>query len=71
MVSHNATEHFNTNTPRKRLVSPAVSSEKECKNSNQVVLHQNICSIRQKPTELEVLLCSELKHVDVMCLIEH
>jgi hypothetical protein len=53
------------------LIRLAVSSEKEHKNPKLVVLHQNICSIRNKTTELEVLLCSELKHVDVICLTEH
>jgi hypothetical protein len=71
MVSHNATEQFNTNTPSKSIVSPAVSSEKECKNPKLVVLHQNICSIRKITTELEVLFYSEWKHVDVICLTEH
>jgi hypothetical protein len=54
----------------KSTVPTAVSSEKECKHSKLVVLYQNICSLRKK-TELEVLLCSELKHVDVICLTEH
>jgi hypothetical protein len=27
--------------------------------------------VLEKKTELEVLLCSELKHVDVICLTEH
>jgi hypothetical protein len=51
-------------------VSPVVSSEKECKNPKLLVLHQNIFSLRKKTTDSEVLLCSELKHVDVMCLTE-
>ena len=46
----------------KSIVSPAVSSDKECKNPKLVILHQNIWSLRKKTTELEVLLCSELKH---------
>jgi hypothetical protein len=55
----------------KNIVPTVVSSEKDCKNSKLVVLHQNICSLRKKITELDVLLCSELKHVDVICLTEH
>jgi exonuclease III len=51
-------------------VSPVVGSD-EHKNSKLVVMHQNICSLRKKTTDLEVLLCSELKHVDVICLTEH
>jgi hypothetical protein len=52
-------------------VLPVVSSDKEHKNPKLVVLHQNSCSFRRKTTELEVLLRSELKHVDVICLTEH
>jgi hypothetical protein len=52
-------------------VPTVVSSEKECKNSKLVVFHQNICSLRKKITELKVLLCKELKHVDVIYLTEH
>jgi hypothetical protein len=52
-------------------VPTGVSSEKKYKHSKLVVLHQNICSLRKKITELEVLLCSELKHVYVICLTEH
>jgi len=58
-------------TNDKSIVLPVVSSDKEHKNPKLVVLHQNICSLRRKTTELEVLLCSELKHVDVKCLTEH
>jgi hypothetical protein len=52
----------------KSVESPVVSGEKKCKNSKLAVLHHNICSLRQKTIELEVLLCSELKYVDVICL---
>jgi exonuclease III len=55
----------------KSRVLPVVSSDKEHKNLKLVVLHQNICSLRRRTTELEVLLCSELKHVDVICLTKH
>jgi exonuclease III len=55
----------------KSIVSPVVSSDKQRKNPKLIVLHQNVCSLRKKTTELEVLLCSELKHVDVICLTEH
>jgi len=55
----------------KSIVSPVVSSDKERKNSKLVVLYQNICSLKKKTTDLEVLLCWELKHVDVICLTEH
>jgi hypothetical protein len=41
------------------------------RNQNIVVLHQNVCSLRAKATELEVLVCSELKYVDVLCLTEN
>jgi hypothetical protein len=53
------------------IVSPVVSSDKEHKNPKLVVLHQNICSLRKKTTELEVLLCSQLKQVAVIWLTEH
>jgi exonuclease III len=52
-------------------VLPTVSSDKKCRNQKTVVLHQNVCSLRLKTTELEVLLCSELKYVDVLCLTGH
>jgi len=55
----------------KNMVLPVVSSDKECKNPKLAVLHQNICSLRKKTTEFKVLLCSELKHVGVICLTEH
>ena len=55
----------------KSIVLPVVTSDKVYKNPKLVVLHQNICSLRRKTTEVEVLLCSELQHVDVICLIEH
>ena len=55
----------------KSIVLPVVPSDKVYKNPKLVVLHQNICSLRRKTTELEVLLCSELQHIDVICLIEH
>jgi hypothetical protein len=55
----------------KRIVLPVVTSDKEHKNPELVVLHQNICSFRRKTTEMEVLLRSELKHIDVICLTEH
>jgi hypothetical protein len=48
-----------------------VSSEKKCKNSKLVILHQNICSLSEKITELDVLLSLELKCVDVICPTEH
>jgi len=35
------------------------------------ILHQNICSLRNKTTELEVWLNTELNQVDVICLTEH
>jgi len=55
----------------KSIVSPVVSSEKKHKNPKLLVLHQNIFILRKKTTDSEVLLCLELKHVDVMCLTEH
>jgi len=47
-------------------VLPVVSSDKEHKNPKLVVLHKNICNVKRKTAELEMLLCSELKHVDVI-----
>ena len=41
------------------------------KQHKLTVLHQNICSLRHKITDLEVLLSTELKHVEVLCLTEH
>jgi hypothetical protein len=35
------------------------------------ILHQNICSLRNKTTGLEIWLESELKQTDVICLTEH
>jgi hypothetical protein len=55
----------------KNIVLPVVSNDKEHKSPKLVALYQNICSRRRKTTELEVLLCSELKHVDVICLTVH
>jgi hypothetical protein len=55
----------------KSIVLPIANNDKECKNKKIVVLHQNICSLTPKTTELEVLLCSELKPVNVICLTEH
>ena len=44
----------------------------EKKNNYTVtVLHQNICSLRNKTMELEVWLNTELNQVDVICLTEH
>jgi hypothetical protein len=55
----------------KSIVLPIANNNKECKNKKIVVLHQNICSLTATTTELEVLLCSELKPVNVICLTEH
>jgi predicted outer membrane repeat protein len=55
----------------KSIVLPIANNNKECKNKKNVVLHQNICSFTAKTTELEVLLCSELKPVSVICLTGH
>ena len=41
------------------------------KQHKLTVLHQNISSLRHKVTDLEVLLSTELKDVDVLCLTEH
>ena len=49
------------------VVSNVIKGE-QCK---LIVLHQNICSLKNKVTELEVLLSTELKHVDILCLTEH
>jgi hypothetical protein len=38
---------------------------------NTLFLHQNVCSLRQKTTELEVCLNTELNQVNVICLTEH
>ena len=60
----------------KRLVaastSPLVTTkDRQGKQCNLTILHQNICSLRNKVTELEVLLSTELKDVDILCLTEH
>jgi exonuclease III len=44
---------------------------KDYENSKVVILHQNMCSLSTKTTELEVLLSLELMHVTVICLTEH
>jgi len=62
---------MDSRTDDKGIVLSVNSSDKEHKNLKLVVLHQNICCPRRKTTELEVLLCSELKHLDVICLTEH
>ena len=46
------------------------------KQHKLTVLHQNICSLnicslKHKTTDLEVLLSTELKHVELLCLTEH
>jgi len=43
----------------KSMVLPVDSSDKEHMNSILVVLYQNICNLKRKTTEVEVLLCSE------------
>ena len=48
-----------------------ITNGKQGKQCNLTILHQNICSIRNKVTELEVLLRTELKDVDILCLTEH
>jgi len=60
----------------KRLVAastpPLVTTKgRQGKQCNLTILHQNICSLRNKVTELEVLLSTELKDVDILCLTEH
>jgi hypothetical protein len=55
----------------KSIVSLVSSNDMKSKDPKLVVLHQNICSLRKKTTELEVLLWLELKHVHVICLTEH
>ena len=47
------------------------SNNRQGKLCKLTVLHQNICSIRHKITELEVLLSTELRHIDVIYLTEH
>jgi hypothetical protein len=58
---------FETTTITPTVVNSGIK-DKKCK---LIVLHQNICSLRNKITELEVMLSSELKHVDVICLTEY
>jgi hypothetical protein len=53
------------------ILSQTVSSDMNCRNQKTVVLHQNVCSLSAKTTELKVLLCSELKYVDILCLTKH
>jgi len=45
----------------KSIVLPVVNSDKEHKNPKLVVLHQNICSLERKTTELEEMLRSRVK----------
>ena len=51
--------------------------EKECRNeratmnSNLSVLHQNIQSIRNKQNEIDLILKSSLKNIDVLCFTEN
>jgi exonuclease III len=52
------------------ITPTVVRNGMECEHSKLIVLHQNTHSLRNKITELEVLLGSELKHVDVICLTE-
>jgi hypothetical protein len=55
----------------KRFVSTAGTKQTGYTNSKLTILHQNICSLQYKSTELEVLLCTELNHVDVIRITEH
>ena len=55
----------------KKVSSTAYDDLSENKNSQIRILHQNICSLRNKVTELEVWLNSELHQVEVICLTEH
>ena len=54
----------------KSVVSTAGINQKVYTNSKLTILHQNICSFQYKSTELEVLLWTELNHVNVVCLTE-
>jgi hypothetical protein len=51
--------------------------EKECRNksvtmnSNLSVLHQNVQSISNKQIEIDLILKSSLKNVDVLCFAVH
>jgi hypothetical protein len=53
------------------ITSTVVNSGMKGKQCKLTILHQNICSLRNKITELEAMLSSELKHVDVICLTEY
>ena len=55
----------------KSVVSTAGTNQKVYTDSKLPILHQNICSFQYKSTELEVLLCTVLNHVDIVCLTEH
>ena len=65
-------DFFMDSRPETTSKTPIVVSNgikgKQCK---LIVLHQNICSLKNKVTELEVLLSTELNHVDILCLTEH
>jgi exonuclease III len=57
--------------PTATNTSLGMANNKQGRQNKLTILHQNICSIRNKVTEMEVLLKIELKKVDILCLTEH
>jgi hypothetical protein len=58
--------------PEASSASPVIFTDGNIdKQCNLTILHQNICSLKNKITELEVLLNTELKDVDILCFTEH
>ena len=61
----------------KRPKRQPVTGEKESRNrsvimnSNLSVLHQNVQSISNKQIEIDLILKSSLKNIDVLCFTEH
>jgi hypothetical protein len=69
------TQQFKDNTTERKLEQSAEScvdliTMEECSDII-TILHQNVCSLHNKTTELEIWLDSELNQIDVICLTEH
>jgi hypothetical protein len=58
-------------TETKRVFVTTVGGGKVHSLQKIFALHQNVRSLSGKITELEVLLQSDLKYVDVLCRTEH
>jgi hypothetical protein len=57
--------------PPKSVNTKSRSKFTENKETTISILHQNICSLHHKTSELEIWLNTELKQVNVLCLTEH